>query len=142
MNIFIKLFSKIKYTTLFLFLGFFNYVFADVTPDKTLVPKERLQKATADLDKKTSSELIGDVLMVATRYITTILLGLIILMFLYGLMKYMFKGQSSDTARTEGRKLMFWGVIGIFVVTSWIALVAIVASLVGHDSITIPQFKF
>jgi hypothetical protein len=55
-------------------------------------------------------------------------------------MKYMFKGQGSDTARSEGRKLMLWGILGIFVITSIWGLVAIFASFVGHGTIVIPQF--
>lgn len=138
-----KYFLKFQYISTFMFLTFFNYLYANpTTNDKRLISEERIQKATTDLDKKTLMELVMAVLNIVTRYVVTILLGLIILMFLYGLVKYMFKGQSSDTARAEGRRLMLWGVIGIFVVTTWMALVAILTSLVGHDSLFVPQFNF
>ena len=93
-----------------------------------------------NLKQKTLQQLITDILLVAGDYVLTILVGLTILVFMYGLMKYMYKGQGSDTARTEGRKLMLWGVIGIFVITSTWALVAIFASFVGHTGVAIPQF--
>ena len=138
-----KYFLKFQYISTFMFLTFFNYLYANpTTNDKRLISEERIQKATTDLNKKTLMELVMAVLNIVTRYVVTILLGLIILMFLYGLVKYMFKGQSSDTARAEGRRLMLWGVIGIFVVTTWMALVAILTSLVGHDSLFVPQFNF
>jgi magnesium-transporting ATPase (P-type) len=93
-----------------------------------------------NLKNKTLQQLVADIFLVAGDYILTILVGLTILVFMYGLMKYMYKGQGSDTARTEGRKLMLWGVIGIFVITSTWALVAIFASFVGHNGVAIPQF--
>lgn len=94
-----------------------------------------------DLSQKTLQQLVADFILLSSGYVLKILLGLIVLTFLYGLMKYMFKGQGSDTARAEGRKLMLWGIIGIFVVTSVWGLVAIFTNFVGHDSIVIPQFK-
>jgi hypothetical protein len=97
--------------------------------------------ATSNLGNKTLQQLVADFVKVATGYVLQILLALTIMMFLYGLMKYMFKGQGSDTARIEGRNLMLWGIIGIFVITAIWSLVAIFAAFVGHDSIVIPQFK-
>lgn len=94
-----------------------------------------------DLSKKTLSQLVTDFIVVASEYVLKILLALIILVFLWGLTKYMFKGQGSDTARSEGRKLMLWGIIAIFVLTSVWGLVAVFTSFVGHDDIVIPQFK-
>ncbi|MEY4440477.1 MAG: hypothetical protein RLY49_103 [Candidatus Parcubacteria bacterium] len=100
----------------------------------------KVTEATTDLGKKTLNQVVVDFIVLLSRYVVRLLLVLIIFMFLFGLMKYMFKGQGSDTARSEGRKLMFWGVVGIFVVTSWMALVAILASFIGHKGVFIPQF--
>lgn len=94
-----------------------------------------------NLKEKTFQQIVADFILLASEYVLTVLVALTILVFLYGLMRYMFKGQGSDTARVEGRKLMLWGIIGIFVMTSMWGLVAILANFVGHTSVVIPQFK-
>ena len=94
-----------------------------------------------DLKNKTLQALVADFVFVIGQYVVTILVGLTVLTFLYGLMKYMYKGQGSDTARSEGRKLMLWGIIGIFVITSIWGIVAIAASFFGQSTVGIPQFR-
>ena len=119
-------------------------VFADLTePAKKEVTKaeEKVVKATTNIDDKTLQQLVVDTVKLASKYVLRILLALTVLVFLYGLMKYMFKGQESDTARSEGRKMMLWGIIGLFVITSIWGLVTIAASLLGHTQIVVPQFK-
>ncbi|MEN9921257.1 MAG: hypothetical protein RLZZ517_235 [Candidatus Parcubacteria bacterium] len=119
------------------FLFSISNVFAAPTTSDT---SAKVTEATTNIGKKTLNEVVVDFIVLLSRYVIRLLLVLIIFMFLFGLMKYMFKGQGSDTARAEGRKLMFWGVVGIFVVTSWMALVAIIASFIGHEGVFIPQF--
>lgn len=131
-----KKMHKVHIFFLSLLLGA-NFAFAQ---EKQTKPVSETKKAVTDLDKKTLQQFVADFFDVATKYILQLLLALTIFVFLYGLMKYMFKGQGSDTARSEGRKLMLWGVLGIFVITSIWGLVAIFASFVGHGSIVIPQF--
>lgn len=70
-----------------------------------------------------------------------VLIALSLFMFLWGLMKYMYKGQESDTARADGRKLMLWGIIGLFVMTGVWGLVSILSGILGVDTIGTPQFK-
>jgi hypothetical protein len=97
--------------------------------------------AAENLEGKTFQELATDFITKVSEYVLQLLLALTVFMFLYGLMKYMFKGQGSDTARTEGRKLMLWGIIGIFVFTSVWSLVALFTNTIGHSDVVIPQFK-
>lgn len=139
--------KKIKeYRTRILFLAFLiftnisTYVSAQGKFD-TSTTGAKAVPVIGNLGQKTLQQLVADFILLASGYVLKILLGFIVLTFLYGLMKYMFKGQGSDTARTEGRKLMLWGIIGIFVVTSVWGLVSLFTSFVGHDSIVIPQFK-
>lgn len=130
--------AKISVLALLISVYVTNFVSAQIQPDRrssSQIP------AVGNLEQKTLQQLVADFIIVASGYVLKILLGLIVLTFMYGLMKYMFKGQGSDTARTEGRKLMLWGIIGLFVVTSLWGLVAIFTSFVGHESIVIPQFK-
>lgn len=91
---------------------------------------------------QTLQAIAADLIVRGSNYALTLLVGLTVLVFLYGLMKYMFKGQESDTARTEGRTFMLWGLIGLFVMTSIWALIAILASTIGHNKTGIPQFGF
>lgn len=136
-----KIKKKLKkiYLSIFTFFVITHTAWAQIPPKETK-PVSETKKAVTNLDKKTLQQFIADFFDVATKYILQLLLALTIFVFLYGLMKYMFKGQGSDTARSEGRKLMLWGVLGIFVITSIWGLVAIFASFVGHGSIVIPQF--
>ena len=85
--------------------------------------------------------LVSNFILKASNLIIRLLVALSIFMFLYGLMIYMFKGQGSDTARSEGRKLMIWGLVGLVVITSVWGLVSIIASIIGHTDIGTPQFR-
>ncbi len=91
-------------------------------------------------DNATFQEFVADLILKGSRYAVTIIVALTVLVFLYGMMKYMYKGQESDTARSDGRKLMLWGVIGLFVMMSVWTIVAILASTIGHTDVGIPQF--
>jgi len=90
---------------------------------------------------KTFQEIVADLIVTGSNYLLRLLVALTLFVFLFGLMKYMYKGQESDQARSEGRKLMLWGIVGLFVMTSVWALVAILSNLIGHDKTTIPQFR-
>lgn len=134
-----KIIKKIKISSLTVMIYASSFVISFAAGSNT--PSAKVVKATSNIKDKTLGQLVTDTLMLLSQYVLKLLLAIIVLVFMYGLMKYMFKGQGSDTARAEGRKLMLWGVIGIFVITSLWGIVAIFASLVGHTNIVIPQFK-
>lgn len=115
--------TKLGLFSVLSFTFFYSHAFADSTSSKTF------------------QQVVTEFILKAGTYILTLLVALTVLMFLYGLAKYMFKGQGSDTARSEGRKLMLWGIIGIFVMTGVWGLVSILASTIGHESTYVPQFK-
>lgn len=92
-------------------------------------------------DTRTFQAIVADLIIQGSNYLLTLLVGLTLFVFLYGLMKYMFKGQESDAARTEGRKFMLWGIIGLFVMISVWSLVAILSNTIGHTQTGIPQFN-
>lgn len=91
---------------------------------------------------RTFQDIATDLIVRGSNYALTLLVGLTVFVFLWGLTKYMFKGQESDTARSEGRKLMLWGLIGLFVMTSVWALVSVLAATIGHNKTGIPQFGY
>ncbi len=101
-----------------------------VTADRDPVPS----------DGDTLQQVVSEFIVKMGDYAVVFLVALTTLVFMYGLMKYMFKGSGSDTARAEGRKLMLWGLIGIFVMISVWGLVGILASTIGHNSSALPQF--
>ena len=92
-------------------------------------------------ETRSFQEIATDLIITGSNYILRLLVALTLFVFLYGLMKYMYKGQESDTARSDGRKLMLWGIVGLFVMVSVWALVALLSNLIGHESTTIPQFR-
>lgn len=53
-----------------------------------------------------------------------VLMSLAVLAFLVGVAKYILKG-SSETERASGKKFIFWGIIGLFVMISIWSLVGI-----------------
>lgn len=135
--------NKIILCTVGLFLMSTFTVFAQPnspanTPTNT---GQGVTQAVTNLENKTLQQIVVDTITLAGKYVLQILLAVTILVFLYGLMKFMFKGQESDTARSEGRQIMLWGIIGIFVITSIWGLVAIAASFLGHTNIVVPQFR-
>lgn len=57
----------------------------------------------------------------------TLVLGGIVLMFLFGLAKFIFSLGSSDNIE-EGKQLMFWGIVALFVALSFWGLVALLTN--------------
>jgi len=54
------------------------------------------------------------------------------LFFFWGLAKYLFKG-GDEGARQEGRRIMFWGVIALFAMTSIWGVVALFQNAFGIE---------
>ena len=89
---------------------------------------------------QTIQQIVANYIIKGGNYAVKFLIGLTVLVFMYGLMKYMFKGSDSEAARSDGRKLMIWGLVGIFVMVSVWGLVGILSTTIGHQKTTIPQF--
>ncbi len=51
------------------------------------------------------------------RFSAALLAGIALLVFFWGLVKFIF-AQSSETAKTEAKKVMVWGLIALFVMVS------------------------
>lgn len=96
---------------------------------------------SAQTTDKTFQEVATELIIRLSNYALTLLVALTVLVFLYGLMKYMFKGQESDDARSTGRKLMLWGIIGLFVMVSIWSLVGLLAGVIGQNQVGVPQFR-
>ena len=62
--------------------------------------------------------------------ITPIIVALALLYFFWGLAKYVLSAGDEDK-KTEGRNVMIWGIIALFVMVSVWGLVQVVASTLG-----------
>ncbi len=72
--------------------------------------------------------------------LTPIIFAIAILYFFWGLAKFIMAA-GDDEARATGKKIMLWGIVGIFVMTAVYGLVQILANIVGTNSqatITLP----
>jgi len=67
-----------------------------------------------------------------------ILVGLALVMFLWGVFKFV-RDAGDEKARTEGKKLMLWGIFGLFIMFSVWAIVGLLTSLLSGGQPFIPQ---
>lgn len=72
-----------------------------------------------------------------------IVFGIIVIAFFWGLVKFIFS-QGDETAKTDAKKIMLWGVIAMFVAASIWGLVLFMRTSLGvgsDSSITIPTVR-
>ena len=60
--------------------------------------------------------LLGEAKMLV-RFSIPLLVGIALLIFFWGLVKFIF-AQGSETAKADGKKVMLWGLIALFVMVS------------------------
>ena len=61
-----------------------------------------------------------------------VLIALAVLLFIWGLIKFVFAG-GDDDSRSEGKKLMIWGIITLFVIVSIWGLVGLLGQITGVE---------
>ena len=65
---------------------------------------------------------VSDIIETATEIVNSTLIplafALCLLYFFWGVAKYIREGAGSDKAAEEGRKIMVWGVVALFIVSS------------------------
>jgi hypothetical protein len=64
------------------------------------------------------------------RPLVALIVGLALISFLWGIVKYIWKGED-ENARKESKQFMFWGIVGLAVMVSVWALVSIIANFFG-----------
>jgi hypothetical protein len=72
-------------------------------------------------------------IQVILGYIVPILIALAVIYFLFGVLKYVISGGDPEK-RAEGRNIMIWGIIAIFVMVSVWGLVRFLQNLTGVDT--------
>lgn len=71
---------------------------------------------------------LGDLI----NFTIPVLIAMALLLFIWGLIKFVFAG-GDDDSRNEGKKLMIWGVITLFVIVSVWGIVALLNQITGVD---------
>lgn len=91
-------------------------------------------------DTTTLKSLIYCLISYFTNSLFPLLIGLAFIMFIWGVFKFV-RDAGDDTARTKGKKLMFWGIFGLFVMLCVWAFVQILAGTFFNAPVFIPQVR-
>lgn len=86
----------------------------------------------------------NSIIGIINNALVPLLIAVAFIVFLYGVYKYFIAGAEKDTEREEGRKFVFWGIIGFVVILSVWGLVAIVRNtfnLTTNNNPTPPTFN-
>lgn len=70
------------------------------------------------------SELV-DIFINLIRAAVPVIYGLALLVFIWGLVKFIFRIGGDEKAVEDGKKLMFWGIIALFVMVSIWGIIAL-----------------
>ncbi|MEX2013428.1 MAG: hypothetical protein WD897_00735 [Parcubacteria group bacterium] len=62
-----------------------------------------------------------------------VIVGLALLVFIWGLVKFIFRIGGDEKAVEEGKKLMIWGLIALFIMVSFMAILAFVYGDIGFS---------
>lgn len=74
-----------------------------------------------------------DIFLDLTRATLPVLAGLAFLVFLWGLVKFIFRLGGDEKALQEGKKLMKWGLIALFIMVSFPAILGFVFNDLGFS---------
>lgn len=85
-------------------------------------------------------KIIDYITCTITRSIIPLLFAVALLMFIWGVLKYVIAGDGSDD-REEGRWFMIWGIVGLFVMVSVWGLVGLVSNTLEIGTAFPPQFR-
>ena len=80
--------------------------------------------------KQASQEFLDKIEANLVFPLVTLLLGIAFLVFLFGVFEYI-KGAANEAERTKGQKHMMYGIIGIVVMLSAVAILSIATATFG-----------
>ncbi|MBI1974395.1 MAG: hypothetical protein HYS51_00845 [Candidatus Zambryskibacteria bacterium] len=72
------------------------------------------------------------------RTLIIIAIGMAVLVFFWGLAKFIFRIGGDEKAVAEGKRLMIWGVIALFVMVSVIGIISFMQQAFGLPDTTFP----
>ncbi|MEX2010199.1 MAG: hypothetical protein WD874_00110 [Parcubacteria group bacterium] len=82
-------------------------------------------------------ELI-DIFIELIRAALPVIFGLALLVFLWGLAKFIFKVGGDEKAVEDGKNLMKWGIIALFILVSFWSILALVHGDLGFGAFGVP----
>lgn len=77
-------------------------------------------------------ELVG-IFVDLIRTALPVIAGLALLVFIWGLVKFVFRVGGDEKVVEEGKKLMIWGLIALFILVSFMAILAFVYGDIGFS---------
>ena len=82
---------------------------------------------------------VTDLIDAASDIVSTVLIplafALALLYFFWGMVKYIRTGAGSEEATKEGKKIMVWGIVGLFIVSSIWGIITFIRSELGIPDI-------
>lgn len=91
-----------------------------------------------NLSNKKFSDIVVDIVSDVSSYFITFIVGLTVVVFIWGIVKYIYKADS-QAEREKGKNLMIWGLVGIFILFALWGILEVLGNTFGID-IGIPQF--
>lgn len=77
------------------------------------------------------TDLIDAAFGIVTGVLTPLAFSLCLLYFFWGVVKYIKTGAESDKSAEEGKKIMIWGIVGLFVASSVWGIITFIQSELG-----------
>ncbi len=62
-----------------------------------------------------------------------LIFSIALLVFIFGLVEFMWNLSQESSKREEGKQHMLWGLVGMFVIVSAIAIIKVISSIVGGN---------
>lgn len=122
------------YTFLTIILSVITTLLAPTTVDAQTVPE----------DPPSEVETVGDLIALLREYVTTLIPiagAAALLGFFWGLAQYIFKAGDKE-AKEEGRRIMIWGSIALFLISAIGGIISLLAGTLGFtpgETITPPS---
>ncbi|HYE23298.1 MAG TPA: hypothetical protein VEA92_02505 [Candidatus Paceibacterota bacterium] len=98
----------------------------------------------SDFTLEPVSGIVEEILSFVDSTVVPAIFAIAFLVFIWGVYTYFIQGGASEEKRSEGKQLVFWGLIGFFVMFSVWGLVNILVGTLGPDANArpcVPQFS-
>jgi hypothetical protein len=84
-------------------------------------------------------EIIDTATVIVTAILIPLAFALCLLYFFWGMVKYIRTGATSEEAAKEGKNIMIWGVVGIFIAFSIWGIISVIQSELGIPDIEVVE---
>ena len=86
------------------------------------------------------NELAGKFAAVVINPILILLFGAGVLVFVWGLVEYLYALNVKGEQDNEGKRHMLWGMIGMFVMAAALSIIKIISNTIGPSSLLPPGY--